>query len=128
MLTQSLVSVVFEIDENVEIDQPAAVKLDNGKLIPCDDADKFFGVVVPGMEPSVETLRTKVTSGPVIVTHKGIAKVAVAAGTYNKGTPLTIDTTNPGKLKVASNTDKIIAYAVDEVVATDNEVITVFIC
>ena len=126
MMTQSLVSVVFESEQPIE--QPIAVKMANGKLVPCDDATKFVCIAIPGLEPDLQTLRIKESTGPLVVCHKGLAKVAVAAGTYSKGTALTIDTSNAGQLKEAGASDPVIAYAVEDVTVTNGDVITVIIC
>jgi len=126
MFTQSLVSVVFEAKEPIE--QPTAVQIDDdGKLVKCDDAAKFFGIAMPGMEPDVETLRVKATTGPLVVIHKGVAKAIVKAGTYKKGTRLTIDA-GSGKLKIAGANDTVVAYAAEDVVATEDDILTVIIC
>lgn len=125
MLTQSLVSVVFESEQPIET--PIAVKLnDEGKLVPCDEVDKFIGIVTPGMEPDVTTLRTKASTGPLVVTHKGVTKATVKAGTYKKGMKLTVDTTT-GMLKVAGNTDTVVALALEDATVQDGGVLTVFI-
>lgn len=126
MMTQSLVSVVFETEQPIEI--PLAMQMGtNNKLVPCDDVSKFIGIAIPGMEPDVTTLRTKASTGPLTVVHKGVAKVAVKAGTYSKGQGLTIDTSNPGKLKLADTNEPIIAYALEDVTVQDGDVITVFV-
>ena len=124
MITQSLTSVIFEADQSIET--PTAVEIDtNGKLVPCSDATKFFGIAVPGMEPDVATLRTKASTGPLIVINKGLARATVTAGTYMKGSALTIDT-GTGKLKLAGN-DPVVAYATEDVTVNDNDTIAVFI-
>jgi len=125
MLTQSLVSVVFEAEQPIET--PVAVKVnDEGKLVLCDEVDKFIGIAIPGMEPDVTTLRTKASTGPLVVVHKGVTKVAVKAGAYKKGMKLTVDTTT-GMLKAAGNTDTVVALALEDATAQDGDVLTVFI-
>jgi len=125
-MSQSLVSVVFEAEQPIET--PLAMQMGpNNKLVPCDDVSKFVGIAMPGMEPDVTTLRTKATTGPLTVIHKGIAKVTVKAGTYRKGQMLTIDTNDPGKLKPADSNEPIIAYALEDATVQNGDVITVFI-
>ena len=124
MLTQSLVSVIFEAEEPIEKPIAVAINKETGKLKKCTNADEFVGIAMPGMEPDVTTLRTKPTTGPVVVVHKGIAKVSVMPGTYKKGMSLTIDN---GILKPAGERDKAVAYAVEDTVVEDGETLTVFV-
>jgi len=125
MLTQSLVSVVFEAEEPIEKPVAVTINKETGKLKKCVNVDEFVGIAMPGMEPDVTTLRTKPTTGPVVVIHKGVAKVTVTPGTYKKGMPLTID--NNGILKSAGDGEKTVAYAIEETVVEDGETLTVFI-
>jgi len=129
MLTQSLVSVIFEAEEPIEKPVAVTINQETGKLKPCLATEKFIGIAMPGMEPDVTTLRTKPTTGPVVVIHKGIAKVTVMSGTYKKGTPLRVVPRHPrGYLDVAANEgDTVVAYAAEDAVVEDGDVITVFI-
>ena len=126
-MAQCIISVVFETKDPIEV--PTAVEMGtDGKLVPCSDANNFFGIAVPGLDVDVATLRTTATTGPLVVVHKGLAKATVVAGTYTKGSPLTVDA-GTGKLKIAdvSAGDVVVAYSTEDVVAADGDVLTVFI-
>jgi len=128
MLTQSLVSVIFEAEEPIEKPVAVTINQETGKLKPCLATEKFIGIAMPGMEPDVTTLRTKPTTGPVVVVHKGIAKVSVMPGTYKKGTPLRVVPRNPrGWLDEAGEGDTVVAYAAEDAVVEDGGVLTVFV-
>jgi len=123
---QSLYSVVLETDNPIET--PTAVKINaNGKLEPCDNATDFIGVAIPGLEPDLQTLRMQAATGPLVVYHKGLSTATVSAGTYEKGTKLTIDGTNAGRLKVAGSSDLVVAVAIQSETVTDTAVIQVLI-
>jgi len=126
-MAQCIISVVFETKDPIEV--PTAVEMGtDGKLIPCSDANNFFGIAVPGLDVDVTTLRTDASTGPLVVVHKGLARATMTAGTYIKGSPLTIDA-NTGKLKLAdiASGDVVVAYSTEDVVVADGDVLTVFI-
>ena len=93
------------------ISENLAVKIDDttNKLVPADSAEAMVGVAEPVyngisgyMQPGADmTTRTFV---------KGIAVCAVSAEVVN-GQKLTVDATNPGKLKPATSTDTVVAIA-----------------
>jgi hypothetical protein len=126
MATQSLVSVIFEAANPIE--KSIAVELDTtGKLTPCADATKFFGVAIPNLEPDLATLRVVPTSGPLVVYHKGLVKTQAVAGTYTKGQKLTIDTANSGILKAAADTDTAVAIIAEDATLADTGDLLVYI-
>jgi len=126
MIAQNLSTVILE--STTPIETPIAVKVNaNGKLEPCDDAATFIGVATPGIEPDIQTLRAKPTTGPLVVYHKGIAEVIVTAGTYEKGITLTVDSTNPGQLKPAGAGDTVIALAAQTETLSNDDILQVII-
>jgi hypothetical protein len=127
MATQSLVSVIFEAANPIE--RATAVQLDsNGKLVPCNDASKFFGIATTNLEPDLATLRVAPTKGPLLVYHKGLAKATVVAGTYKKGQKLTVDSTHPGMLKPVTDPAEVaVAIATENATLDDAGLLQVFI-